>query len=147
VKIECIHDDRTLLGPAGAYFGTANQEGALAYLTQRLKDRGLTINEGKYQFLASSNEARAIILENYAEHQPYINITDPATGLETKYVRHRDLHYQKYAEHQPYINLTDPATGLETKYLRHRDLQCSDRRPTICGESPADQVSAEMQCI
>jgi hypothetical protein len=44
----------------------------------------LTINENKSQFLATSGEARAIILAKYAEHQPYINITDPTTGLETK---------------------------------------------------------------
>ena len=44
----------------------------------------MTINENKYQFLATSDEARAIIPEKYAEHQRYINITDPATGLETK---------------------------------------------------------------
>ncbi len=46
--------------------------------------RGLTINEGKYQFLATADEARAMIPEKYAEHQPYTNITDPATWLETK---------------------------------------------------------------
>ena len=74
----------TLLGPAVTCFGTANQEEVLAYLTQRLEDRGLTINENKYQFLATSGEARAIIPEKYAEHQPYINITDPTTGFGTK---------------------------------------------------------------
>jgi hypothetical protein len=84
VEIKSIHDDMTLLSPAVTCFGTANQEGAPAYLTQRWEDRRLTINENKYHFLGTSGEARAIIPEKYAEHQPYTIITDPTTRLETK---------------------------------------------------------------
>jgi hypothetical protein len=46
--------------------------------------RELTISEGEYQFLATSDEARAMIPGKYTKHQPYMNITDPATRLETK---------------------------------------------------------------
>ena len=56
----------------------------MTFLTQRLVGRGLTINDDKYQFLATSEEARAMIPVQYARYQPYINITDPVTGLETK---------------------------------------------------------------
>ena len=84
VEIKCIHDDISILGPASICFDTEGREGALTYLTQRLEGRGLTINEDKYQFLATSDEARARIPERYAKYQPCINITDPVTGLETK---------------------------------------------------------------
>ncbi len=47
VEIKCIHDDMTLLGPAVACFGTSNQGGALAYLTQQLEGRELTSNKSK----------------------------------------------------------------------------------------------------
>jgi hypothetical protein len=74
----------TLLGPASAGFGAEDRVGALTFLRQKLVDRGLTINDNKYQFLATSEEARALIPEQYARYQPFINITDPVTGLETK---------------------------------------------------------------
>jgi hypothetical protein len=45
----------TLLGPASACFDTEDREGALTFLTKNLVGRGLTINENKYQFLATSD--------------------------------------------------------------------------------------------
>jgi hypothetical protein len=84
VEIKCIHDDMTMLGPASACFDTEGREGALTFLTQMLEGRGLTINHNKHQFLATSDEARAMIPEKYATYQPCINITDPVTGLEIK---------------------------------------------------------------
>jgi hypothetical protein len=53
VDIKCIHDDMKLLGPSRRllWHRESGQEEALTYLIQRLKDRGLTINEGKYQLL------------------------------------------------------------------------------------------------